>query len=143
MGYKGNEAAAYWERVTLIYLFSAFNLWRMKKYKPEITVKINIEGRLEDVLADVSRFRPLKADSLVTISLEVKSAGGNWTEPYSLPVLNSPNTIPAKTVLEGLYKQGRIGKEQYDEVNAAIDKLGNCANERSYRDRYAKSGMAD
>ena len=113
--------------------------------KPILMCKVVIDGPASDVIRDVARLRPKPdTNSLVHLKIRAKAAEGSWMEDYELPVINSPNTIPARTVADGLYRQARITKEQYDELVKAIDALGPCANETGFMaDRYNKKSMVD
>lgn len=115
----------------------------MKK-KPILKVSVSVYGSAEDVIADMSRFTPKRSNSLVRISIRAKAAEGQWMEDFELPVINGLNTTPAKTMLEGLLRQGRITSDQFAEADKAIDRLAPSANETGYMaNRYDKSSLSD
>lgn len=123
-------------------LANLFKFLKMSKYsyKPG-TVRITLEGFIEDVLADARALRPQKADCLAYIKIQVKAMEGSHMETYELPVVAGSNTLPPMRALEGLYKQTRISKETYEEAKAAIESFGRITREetRYFWGRYPKT----
>lgn len=99
----------------------------VKRVLRPLQARIEIRGKACDVLLDVAKFRPQKSQSLVFLNIKAKSAEGAWLEDYELPVINGANTTTTKKVLEGLLKQARISKEQYEE---ALDDLSRTTRKR-------------
>lgn len=120
--------------------------WLMRKKErppPPVRIRVDIDGLADEVIDDFSRFTAKRCNATVRISTKVKALEGSWLETYELPIIASMNTTPAKRSLDGLFRQGRINKEQFDELNRAVDRMAPCAKEKAYewedsdgKDRY-------